>query len=132
MLTDPIGDMLARIRNAQMARHRQVRVPYSRLKLRIAQILKDQGFVKEVQVVGEKPAEKAIVIELKYTPDGEPVIKELSRVSKPGRRVYVGVDKLPRVRRGLGIAIISTSRGVMTDKQARKEGIGGEVICTVF
>lgn len=132
MLTDPIGDMLARIRNAQMARHKQVRVPYSKLKFRIAEILKDQGFVKDVWVEGEKPSEKAIVIELKYTPDGEPVIRELRRVSKPGRRVYAGVDKLPRVRKGLGIAIISTPKGIMTDKQARKERVGGEIICTVF
>ena len=131
MMTDPIADMLARIRNALMARHKTVEIPASKMKREIARILKEEGYIEDYELVSEGPQGK-IVITLKYDENRRPVIAGLKRVSKPGRRVYAGVKKLPRVMGGLGIAIISTSQGIMTDHEARKKGVGGEILCEVW
>ena len=131
MMTDPIADMLARIRNALMARHKTVEIPASRMKREIARILKEEGYIEDYEFVAEGPQGK-IVITLKYDENRRPVIAGLKRVSKPGRRVYAGVKKLPRVLGGLGIAIISTSQGIMTDHEARRRGVGGEILCEVW
>ncbi len=130
MMTDPIADMLTRIRNALMVGKEEVEIPGSKLKKEIARILKEEGFIEDYRVE-ENPVQDKIIIKLKYY-KGESVIRGLRRVSKPGRRVYVSKDELPNVLGGLGIAIISTSRGVMTNKQAKKLGIGGEYICDVW
>ena len=130
-ITDPVADMLTRIRNANSAKHETVDVPASNLKKAIAQILLDEGYIKSFQVV-EDGTQGVIRIALKYLPGKEKVITGLRRVSKPGLRVYAGADELPRVLRGLGIAIISTSRGVMTDKAARAAHVGGEVLAFVW
>ena len=130
-ITDPIADMLTRIRNANSARHDTVDVPASNMKKSIAQILLDEGYIKAFQVV-EDGTQGVIRITLKYNAGKEKVISGLRRVSKPGLRVYVGADELPRVLRGLGIAIVSTSKGVMTDKEARKANVGGEVLAFVW
>ena len=129
-ITDPIADMLTRIRNANDARHATVDVPASKLKIAIAQILKEEGYIKDYEVK-EGNYQGAIHITLKYL-GKEKVITGLRRVSKPGLRMYAGADDLPKVLRGLGIAIISTSKGVMTDKNARKEHVGGEVLAFVW
>ena len=129
-ITDPIADMLTRIRNASNAKHETVDVPASKLKLSIAKILMEEGYIKSYQFI-ENGNQGAIKITLKYQ-GKEKVITGLRRVSKPGLRVYVGSDELPKVLRGLGIAIISTSKGVMTDKNARKEHVGGEVLAFVW
>ena len=130
-ITDPVADMLTRIRNANSAKHETVDVPASNLKKAIAQILLDEGYIKSFQVV-EDGTQGVIRIALKYLPGKEQVIKGLRRVSKPGLRVYAGAEELPRVLKGLGIAIISTSKGVMTDRQARKENVGGEVLAFIW
>lgn len=130
-MTDPIGDMLTRIRNATMAQHEKVDIPASRQKQAIAQILKDEGFIKDFQVIKDGP-QATLRIFLKYGPNRESVISGLKRISKPGLRIYVNKHDVPRVLGGLGVAIISTSKGLMPDRQARKEGIGGEVICYVW
>ena len=130
-ITDPIADMLTRIRNANSARHDTVDVPASNMKKSIAQILLDEGYIKNFQVV-EDGTQGVIHISLKYNAGKEKVITGLRRVSKPGLRVYVGADELPRVLRGLGIAIVSTSKGVMTDKAARAAHVGGEVLAFVW
>ena len=130
-ITDPIADMLTRIRNANSARHDTVDVPASNMKKSIAQILLDEGYIKAFQVV-EDGTQGVIRITLKYNAGKEKVISGLRRVSKPGLRVYVGADELPRVLRGLGIAIVSTSKGVMTDKAARAAQVGGEVLSFVW
>ena len=130
MMTDPIADMLTRIRNALMVGKEEVEIPGSKLKKEIARILKEEGFIEDYRVE-ENPVQDKIIIKLKYY-KGESVIRGLRRVSKSGRRVYVSKDELPNVLGGLGIAIISTSRGVMTNKQAKKLGIGGEYICDVW
>ena len=130
-ITDPIADMLTRIRNAGAARHATVEVPASSMKKAIAQILLDEGYIKAFEVI-ENGTQGTIKVTLKYSANKEKAITGLRRVSKPGLRVYAGADELPRVLRGLGIAIISTSKGVMTDKQARKEHIGGEVLAFVW
>ena len=129
--TDPIGDMLTRIRNASRARHEKVLVPRSRLKVRIAEVLRDEGFIKDF-VLHEAAPQGAITILLKYTTDREPAISDIKRVSKPGLRRYVPTDSIPRVLNGMGIAILSTSKGVMVDREARKQKVGGELICTVW
>ncbi len=129
--TDPVGDMLTRIRNASSARHEKVLVPGSRLKVRIAEVLRDEGYIKDF-VVHEGEAQTAITIVLKYGADREPAISDIKRVSKPGLRRYVPTDEIPRVLNGLGIAILSTSKGVMVDREARKQKVGGELICTVW
>ena len=131
VMTDPIADMLTRIRNALMAKHEQVEMPSSKIKLEIARILKAEGYIKNFKIIQEGKKEYLRIF-LKYDENKNPAIAGLERVSKPGRRVYVGVDDIPLVRRGLGIAIVSTSKGVLTDQQARKMRVGGEVICKVW
>jgi small subunit ribosomal protein S8 len=130
-MTDPIGDMLTRIRNASSARHEKCLVPKSRLKVRIAEVLKEEGFIKDF-VVHQDGVQGAITILLKYSADREPAISDIKRVSKPGLRRYVANDSIPRVLNGMGIAIISTSKGVLADREARKQKVGGELICTVW
>lgn len=131
MMTDPIADMLSRIRNANNARHKSVDVPCSNIKKEIARILLDEGYIKGYDVV-EDDKQGMIKVDLKYSQDGERVISGLKRISKPGLRVYVKCDDVPKVLGGLGIAIISTSKGIITDKMARQEKVGGEVICYVW
>ena len=128
-MSDPISDMLTRIRNAQMVGHVETSMPCSKLKVSIAQVLKDEGYVEDFAVREDGP-KKVLRIGLKYYA-GQPVIERLERVSKPGLRVYKGRDDIPKVMNGLGVAIVSTSRGVMTDRKARATGVGGEVICIV-
>ena len=130
MMTDPIADMLTRIRNANQLKYESVEMPSSKMKVEIAKILKEEGFIVDYKVKGD--VKKELSITLKYAPDGARVISGLRKISKPGLRVSVGVEKLPRVLKGLGIAIISTSQGVMTDSKARTLGIGGEVIAYVW
>jgi small subunit ribosomal protein S8 len=129
--TDPIADMLTRIRNASSARHEKVLVPRSRLKIRIAEVLKEEGFIKDYLVHEDGP-QGAITILLKYSADREPAISDIKRISKPGLRRYVPTDSIPRVLNGMGIAILSTSKGVLVDREARKQKVGGELICTVW
>ena len=133
MLTDPVADMLTRIRNANKALHDRAEMPNSKLKVEIARILKEEGYVRDYRVepAGELPY-KVLVIELKYGRGRERVLTGLKRISKPGRRIYAGKDRLPRVLGGMGTAILSTSRGVITSRTAEAEGIGGEVICFVW
>lgn len=130
VMTDPIADMLTRIRNAQQARHETVDIPSSKMKIQIAEILKEEGFIADFSVNGD--VKKVITITLKYGANNEKVISGIKRISKPGLRVYANGENLPRVLNGLGIAIISTSQGVMTDKNARAKHIGGEVIAYVW
>jgi small subunit ribosomal protein S8 len=130
-MTDPIADLLTRIRNASAVHHEKVAVPASNLKLRIVNLLREEGFIRNFKVVKEQPQDQ-IVIYLKYTPENAPVITGLERISKPGRRAYVRESNLPNVRSGLGVAILSTSRGVLTDKQARALKVGGEHLCSVW
>jgi len=129
-VTDPIADMLTRIRNAVMVRHDSVLVPSSKIKMAIARILKEEGFIKEFDIIKSEP-QQTIRIHLKYDEDKEPILSGLERVSKPGLRVYVGKNEIPRVAGGMGIAIVSTSKGVMTGQQAWRQGIGGELLCYV-
>ena len=130
-ITDPIADMLTRIRNANSAKHETVDIPASNMKKSIAEILNDEGYIKSYQII-EDGKQDVIRIVLKYGSNKEKVISGLKRVSKPGLRIYAGAEELPRVLKGLGIAIISTSKGVMTDKEARKQNIGGEVLAFVW
>ena len=132
-MSDPISDMLTRIRNAQLVGHSEVAMPASKLKASIAQVLKDEGYIEDFALrekSGSKAAMKELAIALKYYA-GRPVIERLERVSKPGLRVYKGRNDIPKVMNGLGVAILSTSRGVMTDRKARADGVGGEVLCIV-
>ncbi|WEG12660.1 30S ribosomal protein S8 [Pullulanibacillus sp. KACC 23026] len=131
VMTDPIADMLTRIRNANNVRHESLEVPGSKLKREIAEILKQEGFIKEVEYV-EDNKQGMIRIFLKYGPNQEKVISGLKRISKPGLRVYAKADEVPRVLGGLGIAIVSTSKGILTDKDARKQSVGGEVLAYVW
>ena len=131
LITDPIADMLTRIRNALVAKHETVDVPASNMKLAIAEILQNEGYIKSYSV-SEEGVEKMMTIVLKYGPNKQRVITGLKRVSKPGLRVYARKDKLPKVLNGLGIAIISTSKGIMTDREARKQGVGGEVLAYIW
>jgi small subunit ribosomal protein S8 len=133
MMTDPVADMLTRIRNANKALHDRVELPSSKLKEEIARILEEEGYIRGYRVLepGEVPY-KTLVVELKYGRSRERVLTDLKRVSKPGRRIYAGKDRLPRVLGGMGTAILSTSRGVITSRTAEREGIGGEVICFVW
>lgn len=131
MMTDPIADLLTRIRNANVVYRDQIEIPGSKTKLAIAEILKSEGFIRDYRWVSEGPQGK-IKIFMKYGPGRVRVIRGLRRVSKPGRRVYRGHKELPRVLGGLGVAILSTPKGLLTDKQARKEGVGGEVLCYVW
>ncbi|MGB2941919.1 MAG: 30S ribosomal protein S8 [Candidatus Macondimonas sp.] len=129
-MTDPIADMLTRIRNAQRAGKAKVSMPLSRSKKAIAELLLEEGYVDNVQVI-EEGVKSTLVLELKYF-DGRPVIEHLERISRPGLRIYRGNDELPSVLGGLGVAIVSTSKGLMTDRTARAQGMGGEVVCTVY
>ncbi len=131
MLSDPISDMLARIRNAMKARHRTTLVPASRLKLRLAEILKREGFISDVSAT-EEAGRKNLTIVLKYGGDRTSAIDGIRRVSKPGRRVYVRHDKIPFVYSGLGVSILSTSNGLMSDGEARRRKVGGEILCEVW
>lgn len=131
VMTDPIADMLTRIRNANMVRHEKVEVPSSNMKKRIAEILKNEGFIRDFEYI-EDDKQGVLRLFLKYGPNNERVISGLKRISKPGLRVYVKTNEIPRVLGGLGIAILSTSKGVMTDKEARAAKIGGEVIAYIW
>ena len=131
MMTDPIADMLTRIRNAIMARQRQVLVPSSNMKVAIARILKQEGFVRHFDVSSQIP-QPVLRIILKYDDKRDPVVHGLKRVSKPGRRIYSNSHEIPRVQSGMGVAIISTSRGVVTDRDARRLRVGGEVVCYIW
>ena len=130
-VTDPIGDLLARIRNAQQRGKSKVTTPASKLRERLLEVLQQEGYIRGFSVAQHEGGKAEIEIELKYF-DGEPVIKNIKRVSKPGRRVYASVETLPVVYRGLGISIVSTSKGVMSDSDARANNVGGEVLCAVF
>jgi small subunit ribosomal protein S8 len=129
-MNDPIGDLLARIRNAQMRNKSKVSSPNSRLRERVLEVLKSEGYIRGYAVV-EREGRAEIEVELKYF-DGEPVIREIERISKPGRRVYTSVRNLPRINNGLGVAIVSTPKGVMADHEARDANVGGEILFTVF
>jgi len=131
MMTDPVADMLTRIRNANRRHARSVGMPASKLKVRIAQVLKDEGYVRDYRVEPGKPSSE-LILDLKYGQDGELVIREIQRVSKPGCRVYSGKSTLPRVLRGQGILVLSTPKGVLSDRVARKENVGGEILCKVY
>ena len=131
-MTDPIADMLTRIRNGLQAGHETVEIPASKVKIEIARILKQEGFINNYSVAGETAKEKTITVELKYGPDKQKVITGLKRISKPGLRVYAKGDNIPRVLNGLGVAIISTSKGLMSDRDARKANLGGEVVAYVW
>ena len=130
-MNDPIGDMLTRIRNSQMRGKSTVSTPASKLRVRVLEVMADEGYIRGFEETTGANGHPAIEISLKYY-EGEPVIRELKRVSKPGRRVYMGVGDIPQVRQGLGVSIVSTSKGVMSDANARSQNVGGEVLCTVF
>jgi small subunit ribosomal protein S8 len=131
MMTDPIADMLTRIRNANTAHKEEVEIPASRLKEEVARVLAREGYVQGIRLEGDEP-KRRIVVEMKYGPDRERTISGLKRVSRPGRRVYADRDHLPRVLGGLGVSILSTSQGLLTDRQAARRGVGGEVLCQVW
>ena len=130
-MNDPIGDMLTRIRNSQMRGKSTVSVPASKMRVRVLDVLKSEGYIRGYEMSTGKDSHPAIEVSLKYF-EGTPVIREMKRVSKPGRRVYLGVEDIPQVRQGLGVSIVSTSKGVMSDASARAANVGGEVLCTVF
>lgn len=131
VISDPIADMLTRIRNALMAGHRQVTIPASKIKLHLAEILLQEGYISDFRIINGS-VQGSVEIDLKYMPNGSRAILGLKRVSRPGRRIYQGCRELPRIRNGLGIAILSTSKGVMTDKQARENHTGGELLCYIW
>ena len=131
-MTDPIADMLTRIRNGIQARHDRVELPASKLKVEIARILKSEGFIRNYRLTGDEKPQSTLRIDLKYSEDGEPVIHGIERISRPGRRVYRNKQEIPRVLGGLGLAIVSTSRGVLAGHDAVKNGIGGEILCQVW
>jgi len=130
-LADPIGDMLTRIRNGQMRSLNKIEIPFSNFRLKILEVLKKEGYIINFNIDNGKNKIKSILIDLKYY-EGQPVIKEIKRISKPGRRVYSRADSIPRVLNGLGVAILSTSKGVMSDTEAVKNNLGGEIICRIF
>ena len=130
-MSDPLGDMLTRIRNAQMRNMSTVKTPGSKLRTWVLDVLKNEGYIRGYEFIKSDIGRDEIEVSLKYF-DGSPVIKEIKRVSKPGRRVYAGAKEIPQVRQGLGVAIISTSKGIMSDMQARETNVGGEILCTVF
>ncbi len=131
MATDPISDLLTRLRNASMVSKDNIEVPHSKYKLELAKLLKEEGYVLDVKTLGEGP-KKIINIELKYSEEGKSVISGMNRLSRPGKRVYSSFDKLPRNNGGLGTVIVSTSRGLLSDSEARKRKLGGEIICEVW
>jgi len=130
-MNDPIGDMLTRIRNAQMRRRPKTTTPASNMRSRVLEVLKDEGYIRGYAQIEQKGARPEIEIELKYN-NGEPAIRDIKRVSKPGRRVYSSVKDIPTVANGLGVVILSTPKGVMSDWRAREENVGGEILCNVF
>ncbi|MFN2307370.1 MAG: 30S ribosomal protein S8 [Paracoccaceae bacterium] len=130
-MNDPIGDLLTRIRNNQMRGKASVEAPASKMRARVLDVLADEGYIRGYEKIDGKDGHPGLRIELKYY-EGDPVIRELKRVSKPGRRVYMSVGDLPSVRQGLGVSIVSTSKGVMSDANARAANVGGEVLCTIF
>jgi len=130
-MTDPIADMLTRIRNGITSRHDRVELPSSKLKVELAKILKSEGFISNYKVVEEGP-QPSLRLYLKYSDDGEPVIHGIERISRPGRRVYRGKEEIPQVLGGLGLAIVSTSQGVLSGQEAARKGVGGEVLCQVW
>jgi len=130
-MTDPLGDLFSRIRNAQMRNKSKVSTPGSKMRARVLEVLKNEGYIRGYSSVEHKDGRSEFEIELKYF-DGAPVIREIERVSKPGRRVYASVKALPRINNGLGVAILSTPKGVMADHEARDQNVGGEILCTVF
>ena len=136
MMTDPIADMLARIRNGALARHERVELGHSKLKVRVAHVLKDEGFLDDVRVSDDAPVgkggQRVLVLVLRYTGERTSAIDGIRRISKPGRRVYLAHDRIPRVRSGLGVSILSTSHGVLTDREARRQKVGGELLCEVW
>ena len=129
--TDPIADMITRIRNGQLRKLNTVSIPNSRFRTKILDVLKDEGYISNYKILSEKQNNKSLIVDLKYN-NGIPVIKNIARVSKPGRRVYAKANSIPKIQNGLGIAIVSTSMGIMSDNDARSKKIGGEVICRVF
>jgi len=132
MMTDPISDMLTRIRNASLARHDRAEMPHSKLKEHIAGVLKGEGFIDDVRVSDAAEGPRTLTLVMRYGRDKAAAIDGIRRVSAPGRRVYVRYDHIPRVRSGMGVSILSTSRGVMTDKEARKQKVGGELLCEIW
>ena len=130
-IVDPIGDMLTRIRNGQMRMSSTINVPASKFREKVLEVLKDEGYIISYKLQNDSGKKNNILVDLKYN-QGMPVIKEITRISKPGRRVYTKADSIPRIQNGLGIAIMSTSKGIMTDNDARKENLGGEILCKVF
>ena len=131
-MTDPIADMLTRIRNGITSHHERVELPASKLKVEIARILKDEGFIRNYAIGDKEKVQATLRIDLKYSPDGEPVIHGIERISRPGRRVYRNKQEIPKVLGGLGLAIVSTSKGVLAGHDAVKSGVGGEVLCQVW
>lgn len=131
-MTDPIADLLARIRNAQVVKHDQLQLPASRVKMEICRILKEQGYIEDYELLSDDPVKSSMRIVLRYNDQGEPAIRKLRRVSKPGRRVYRGADDLKPVLNGIGVGIVSTSSGLLTDGEARESRVGGEVLCEVW
>jgi small subunit ribosomal protein S8 len=131
-MTDPVADLITRIRNALIAKHDRLDVPSSKLKMEVCKVLKEQGFIERYELEETGPVKKTIRIFLRYTGDGEPLIRRIKRVSKPGRRVYRRADDIRPVLNGLGVGIVSTSKGLLTDSQARKQRIGGEVLCEIW
>ena len=132
MVTDQIADLLTRVRNAQRAGHPAVMVPASRSKERILNLFVDEGFVAKVEQVDDAKGKPALKVYLRYQDNGTPVIREVKRISRPGRRIYVGKDEIPRNRGGLGLIVVSTPQGLLSDREARKRGVGGEVVCSVL
>ena len=131
IMTDPIADMLTRIRNGQRSRHSLVEIPHSKMKVEIARLLKEEGYIRNFKVV-ETPPQGTIKVLLKYTPEGEPAISGMERVSKPGRRVYTGKAEIPSIYGGLGVAILSTSNGMVTGQRSKELGVGGEILCRIW
>ena len=129
--TDPIADMITRIRNAQLRKLKTVAIPNSKFRARILDVLKEEGFISDYKFLSDAKNKGSLIVNLKYN-NGLPVIKEIRRISKPGRRIYTKADSIPKIQSGLGIAIVSTSMGIMSDNDARSENIGGEIICKVF
>jgi small subunit ribosomal protein S8 len=130
-MTDPIADMLTRIRNSVLIKAEKVDIPASRLKVEIAKIMKEEGFIKSYKIIKDKK-QGILRVTLKYTQDNRPIVEGLKRISKPGRRVYVGKDEVPSVVGGMGIAVMTTPKGILTDKVCRREGVGGEVLCYIW
>ena len=129
--TDPIGDMITRIRNAQMRLLNKVQIPSSKFRVKILDVLKQEGYISDYKILSDQKNKNNISVDLKYD-NGLPVIKEIKRVSKPGRRIYARANSIPKIKNGLGLAIVSTSKGIMTDNDARNQNVGGEIICRVF